>query len=100
MDAIPLDRVGEIHVAGHFVHEFEDQAILIDDHGAPVDDAVWSLLREALRRVGSAPVLVEWDTRIPPLEVLLGEAEKAQALLDLSASGAARAVNGAPVHAA
>ena len=100
LDAIPLEMVGEVHVAGHFVHAFGDQAILIDDHGAPVNDAVWALLREALRRLGSAPVLVEWDTRIPPLEVLLAEAEKAQALLDLSVTGGARAGAGTPVRVA
>ncbi|MGP1396412.1 MAG: MNIO family bufferin maturase [Inquilinaceae bacterium] len=82
LDAVPLDAVQEIHVAGHFVQEFDDQTILIDDHGAPVDEAVWALFRAALDRLGPIPTLVEWDTRIPPLPVLLAEARKADILLN------------------
>ena len=87
LDAIPLDAVGEIHVAGHFVHHFDERTILIDDHGAPVDDAVWRLFRGALKRLGPMPTLVEWDTNIPALPVLLAEARKAQVLLDAIAPG-------------
>ena len=82
LDAVPLDAVGEIHVAGHFVARFDAHTILIDDHGAAVTDAVWSLLRRALARIGPVPTLVEWDTNIPDLPVLLAEAHKAQLLLD------------------
>ena len=82
LDAVPLDAVGEVHVAGHFVARFDAHTILIDDHGAAVTDAVWSLLRRALARIGPVPTLVEWDTNIPDLPVLLAEAHKAQLLLD------------------
>ncbi len=74
LEAIPRDAVGEIHLAGHESSE----GILIDTHGAPVCDAVWSLYGAALERFGPQPTLVEWDSRIPPLDVLLGEAAKAR----------------------
>ena len=82
LDAIPLAAVQEIHVAGHFVQQFDAETILIDDHGAPVDEAVWALFRRALERLGPMPTLMEWDTNIPELPVLLAEARKAQILLD------------------
>lgn len=74
----PADAVGEIHVAGHFVEPQDGGGVLlIDDHGSEVADPVWALLDRALDRFGPLPVLVEWDTRIPPLPVLLAEAAKA-----------------------
>ncbi len=81
LDALPLDAVGEIHVAGHFIHETPAETLLIDDHGSPVSDAVWALLARTLARAGRRPVLVEWDTELPPLSVLMGEREKAESLL-------------------
>ncbi|MBP2296085.1 MNIO family bufferin maturase [Azospirillum rugosum] len=77
LDALPAQAVGEIHVAGHAVHDTGCGTLLIDDHGSAVADPVWTLLDEALRRVGPRPVLVEWDTRVPELPVLLAEAERA-----------------------
>jgi len=77
LDAIPAQAVGEIHVAGHAVHDTGCGTLLIDDHGSTVADPVWDLLDEALRRLGPRPVLVEWDTRVPDLPVLLAEAERA-----------------------
>jgi hypothetical protein len=82
LDAIPLDRVREVHVAGHCVRQIDDETILIDDHGSRVADAVWLLFRRALERLGPTPTLVEWDTNIPELPVLLAEARKAQIVLD------------------
>ena len=82
LDAIPLDRVQEVHVAGHSIRQIDDETILIDDHGAPVTDAVWELFRQALKRLGPVPTLLEWDTNVPELPVLLDEARKAQRLLD------------------
>ena len=82
LDAIPLDRVQEIHVAGHSVRQIDEETILIDDHGSPVTDAVWLLFKQALKRVGAVPTLVEWDTNVPELTVLLAEARKAQLVLD------------------
>jgi uncharacterized protein (UPF0276 family) len=82
LDAIPLDRVREVHVAGHCVRRIDEASILIDDHGSPVTDAVWLLFKRALERLGPVPTLMEWDTNVPDLPVLLAEARKAQALLD------------------
>ena len=82
LDHVPLDKVREVHLAGHFIQQFDEGTILIDDHGAPVADAVWALFREALARLGPVPTLIEWDTKLPELPVLLNEARKAQLMLD------------------
>ena len=74
--------VQEIHLAGHSALSFEGREMLIDTHGTPVCDAVWDLYRAALRRFGAVPTLIEWDTDIPALEVLMVEAAKADALRD------------------
>ena len=78
LDAIPAESVREIHLAG-----FDSNGqCLIDTHGRPVAGPVWNLYGEALSRVGPMPTLIEWDTDLPPLSVLLGEARKAQEILD------------------
>lgn len=74
--AIAPGSVGEIHLAGHLV---TPQAV-IDHHGATVAPAVWDLYRAALQRFGQVPTLIEWDTDIPALDVLVGEADKARAI--------------------
>lgn len=79
--ALPAEAVGEIHLAGHLRHQIRDQVVLIDDHGDKVTDAVWALYGEALKRVGPKPTLIEWEAKIPTLDVLLAEAVKAQRLL-------------------
>ncbi|MEO5660732.1 MAG: DUF692 domain-containing protein [Polaromonas sp.] len=80
--ALPPLAIGEIHLAGHSVTTLESGATLcIDDHGSRVDAAVWALYQEAMVCFGPVPTLVEWDTQIPPLEVLLGEAAHADCLL-------------------
>ena len=76
--ALPARCVKEIHLAGHARTEL----CLIDDHGSPVTDPVWWLYEAALARLGRVRTLIEWDTRIPDLDVLLGEARKAETLLD------------------
>ncbi len=85
LNAVPGALVGEMHIAGHARTEWEGRPVLIDDHGSKVDDAVWALLEAALARFGPKPVLMEWDLDLPPLEVLLGEAARAQAMLDAGA---------------
>jgi uncharacterized protein len=78
LSTIPTDAVGEIHLAGHSVKSFADGTqIRIDDHGSRVDAPVWELYRQAVRRIGRRPTLVEWDTDVPPLEVLVAEARQA-----------------------
>jgi len=71
--------VRELHLAGHSCVERAGRELLIDTHGAPVTDAVWDLYRAAVHRFGAVPTLIEWDTDIPALEVLIAEADKADA---------------------
>ncbi len=78
---LPAEMIGEIHLAGH--HAAEDVDILIDDHGSRVAESVWELYAEALRRLGPVPSLIEWDTDLPALEVLLDEARHAQELANV-----------------
>jgi len=61
--------VGEIHLAGH--RELPD--LVIDDHGSRVSEPVWQVYRAAIARFGPVPSLVEWDSEIPELPVLLAE---------------------------
>lgn len=80
--AMPLDRVEQIHLAGHFVAQSPAGTFLIDDHGSPVCDAVWSLYGETLAATGPVPTLIEWDNAVPPLPRVLAEAARAQDHLD------------------
>ena len=77
VDALPRGIVGELHVAGYADADRASGALVIDDHGSLVRDAVWAVCGHALRRFGMLPVLVEWDTDLPELAVLLGEADRA-----------------------
>ncbi len=80
--ALPVDAIGEIHLAGHTVRQLEDGHVLrIDDHSARVAAEVWTLYEEALSRFGARPTLIEWDNNVPPLAVLGEEAAHADALL-------------------
>jgi uncharacterized protein (UPF0276 family) len=78
IDAYPLGAVGEIHVGGHDEDADDHGApLLIDSHGKPVADPVWTLLDYTLARSGPKPVLVEWDNDVPDWAVLRKEAERA-----------------------
>ena len=77
VDAIRPGSVGEIHLAGHC--ELAD-GLVIDDHGSRVRDEVWRVYAHALRRLGPVPTLIEWDTAVPELDVLLAEGQRARAL--------------------
>lgn len=72
---IPVGRVGQFHLAGHT----DRGSFLLDSHDGPVPDAVWALYREAVRRFGEGPTLIEWDEQIPELPILVAESEKAKA---------------------
>ncbi len=78
MNALPPGVVGELHLSGHRVTTIA----LIDDHGSRVAPAVWDLYDHALRRFGDVPTLIEWDTDIPPVCVLFGEAQLARRAQD------------------
>lgn len=80
LDAIAPAHVGEIHLAGHCRVSDEFGDIVIDDHGSRVCPDVWRLYAYAVARFGAVPTLIEWDTDIPALDVLLDEAARARAL--------------------
>lgn len=80
--ALPLDRVEEIHLAGHLRDQDDAGApLLIDTHDSPVPDAVWCLYREALAVTGPVATLIEWDNDVPAWPVLLAEAQAASLCL-------------------
>ncbi|MBU0781155.1 DUF692 domain-containing protein [Loktanella salsilacus] len=80
--AFPTQAVGEIHLGGHDEEELPSGPLLIDSHGAPVADPVWTLYAETMHRLGPRPTLIEWDTDVPALSVLLDEANRAADILD------------------
>jgi uncharacterized protein (UPF0276 family) len=84
LEAMPDCAVGEIHLAGHLVGD----DVLVDDHGSRVAPAVWSLYECALARFGVLPTLIEWDTDIPPLAVLVDEADSARRRLARASAAA------------
>ena len=94
IDAIPRERVRQIHLAGHEDHGTH----LIDTHDHPVCDAVWALYAHAVRRFGAVPTMIERDDRIPPLPELLAELDHARAVQ--AAALAALAVATAPAGSA
>jgi len=77
IDALPLERVVQIHLAGHDRYP----GVIIDTHGGPVCDDVWSLYRYVLERTGPVSTLIEWDQAIPSMEAVLDQADQARAVL-------------------
>ncbi|MGM9486434.1 DUF692 domain-containing protein [Ideonella sp. YS5] len=74
VDALDPSIVGEIHLAG-----YDDSGpLVIDDHGSAVHPPVWQVFRHAVARLGRTPTLIEWDTELPKLDVLLAEARRAE----------------------
>ncbi len=82
IEALPLDAVGQIHLAG-FARDTDaaGDPLLIDSHGAPVAQAVWDLYAFALESLGPMPTLIERDNDIPSFPVLLAEAHQAEAIM-------------------
>jgi uncharacterized protein (UPF0276 family) len=78
LDAIPAERVFQIHLAGHS----ESGALRIDTHDHPVCDAVWGLYRHTIERIGPVSTLIEWDDAIPSYSRLVEEADRARVILD------------------
>jgi uncharacterized protein (UPF0276 family) len=79
IDALPLHAVGEIHLAG-FAEDTDSlgDRLLIDDHGAPIDAAVWQLYEQLLKRTGPVATLIERDNQVPSFSVLHAEARHAE----------------------
>ncbi len=88
IEALPGEAVGEIHLAG-FAEDLDGAGdrLLIDHHGAPVHDAVWSLYRRTIERIGPRPTLIERDNDIPALDVVAHEVARAREALRRVAAG-------------
>jgi uncharacterized protein (UPF0276 family) len=86
LDAIPLHRARQLHLAGYEKHG----DVLLDTHAKPVSDETWALYRRVIERIGPTASLVEWDSEIPTLDRLLQEADMAQKYMDEVASSPAR----------
>lgn len=82
IDEIPIDRVRQMHLAGHSAGPDD---MLIDTHDAPVCDKVWALYTHAAARFGACATMIERDDRIPPLPVLLDELDLARQTQRLAA---------------
>lgn len=76
--SLPADAVKEYHLAGYSLRD----GCLVDTHDHPVYPEVWDLYEQVLQHIGPRPTLVEWDSDIPALPVLMGEAAKAQQCME------------------
>jgi len=81
IDQLPLDRVKEIHLAGYQ----QQENFVLDAHNNPVSEPVWQLYQRLIKKRPTIPTLIEWDNDIPPLPVLLAEAEKAHQIMQQAA---------------
>jgi uncharacterized protein (UPF0276 family) len=83
LDTFPLEKVREIHLAGHATEEDSlGNPLLIDAHDRPVADEVWQLYRYVVAITGPLPTLIEWDNDIPAWDLLVSEMIEANAILD------------------
>ena len=81
--SLPLDRVGEIHLAGHLVDDSDaSDPVLIDSHDRAVDTGVWDLYANTLELCGPVPTLIEWDNHVPHWPDLAAEMRLAERVLD------------------
>ena len=85
---LPLDRVRQIHLAGH-TPATADRPIIIDTHDRPVCDEVWALYAQVVAKTGPLATMIERDDGIPPLPELLDELDRARALATIAARGIA-----------
>jgi hypothetical protein len=77
VDHVPVERVAQIHIAGHTNYE----RYILDTHDHPVLDPVWNLYAHAIARIGRTATLLEWDDRIPSFDEVHREALKANRFL-------------------
>jgi len=85
LDQLPIDAIGEIHLAGHVSESQDAIELLIDNHGAAICDEVWKLYQHLIQRIGSRPTLIERDTDIPAFDELLGERGYAAEMMNSTA---------------
>lgn len=82
LDKVSSEHIGEIHLAGHTIEQLDGgHELRIDDHGCRVGEPVWNLFAYFMKCRDAIPTLVEWDTNVPSLSVLLEEAGKADEIL-------------------
>ena len=81
IQSMPADLVAEMHLAGHTVKTFDEGVLRIDTHDQLVCDAVWNLYGAAVAQLGAVPTLIEWDSNLPALDVLLAEANHADTII-------------------
>lgn len=86
LQAIPVDRVGQFHLAGHS----DKQRYLFDTHDAPVVDPVWDLYAQAVERFGPVSTLIEWDDKLPTFERLVEESDRAREIAARTRAAGAR----------
>jgi uncharacterized protein (UPF0276 family) len=82
INAIPIENVGQFHLAGHSVKE----KFLLDSHDGPVSEPVWDLFRQAVKRFGKISTLIEWDANIPDFATLEKQAVLASQILEQDTS--------------
>ena len=89
INGFPLAHVQQIHLAG-YTREADEKGrpLLIDTHDRPVDEIVWDIFAEVIRRIGAVPTLIEWDKDVPEWPVLKQEAERAEAAMLIAGSEA------------
>ncbi|MFP6560190.1 DUF692 domain-containing protein [Paraburkholderia sp. B3] len=81
----PLERVGEIHLAGHSEqHDDEHAPLLIDSHDRAISDPVWALYHDVIARTGPIPTLIEWDSQLPAWSELRAQALMARRIVSAS----------------
>ena len=88
---LPGEAITQYHLAGHAVNDADGETILIDDHGSPRERRRVGAVRRRRAALRPAPDLIEWDTDLPPLAVLLDEAARADRLIATGDGNAARA---------
>ena len=86
LEALDGTAIEEFHLAGHSANDADGRTVLIDDHGSRVAPEVWQLFARAVARCGPRPTLIEWDTDLPGLDVLLEEAALADQVVDRAAT--------------
>jgi hypothetical protein len=85
LDALPIDRVRQIHLAGHEDHGTH----IVDTHDSPIVEAVWKLYAHAARRFGQVATMIERDAHIPPLTELVSELDHARRIANAALTEAA-----------
>jgi uncharacterized protein (UPF0276 family) len=92
---VPMDRVVQIHLAGHTRME----KYILDTHSGHVTDAVWQLYAFAIEKAGNVPTLIEWDDEIPSFDILMAEVEKARDTRAVSLATRRAGLDGAEARA-